>query len=130
VKLAYSKNASGRKLMRERHRRDRMLAGNLGALYPQVASIRLDFEFKDEGTFVPVPQVTVMHPPASAYFRFPCPYDDCDGDFDLSQPVGSMLEAKKTTAKGKLGCCGSRSGNKGKFACTLSLHYSIDAQLL
>jgi hypothetical protein len=127
VKIAYPKKAGGRGQMRERHRRDRTLAQPLRVKYPQVTSLRLEFKFSDSGPFAPTQQVNVMHPPAQAFFCFPCPYEDCDGEFDLSTAIDGLVKDGDASCNGELGCSGQRSGSKEKFGCTLKLSYTIDA---
>jgi hypothetical protein len=97
--------------------------------YPQFASLRLDFDFSDEGRFTPAPQVTVLHPPAAAYFIFPCPYTDCDGEFDLGPIVEAVASGGQLLDDGQLRCCGQRIGAQGKrIPCGLILEYSLHAQ--
>ena len=76
-----------RNLLREKQRRNRMAAKELRVQFPQLASIRLDFAFSDETSQPPAPQSIVLHPPARAYFVYPCPYASCNGEFDLAAPV-------------------------------------------
>lgn len=128
MKLATPKNPNTRGLLRERHRRERMQTPPLRTKYPDIASLRLNFVFSDSGPFTPAPQVTEMHPPATAYFRFACPYDDCDGEFDLSGAVEAMVKAERTRCHDQLRCGGQRSGNKGKYSCTLALDFAVEAQ--
>jgi hypothetical protein len=127
VKGVYPRPSSGRGQMRERHRRDRALTDTLRGRYPQLISLRLEFGFRDSGPFTPAPQSTVMHPPARAYFFFPCPYDDCDGEFDLTESVRLLVQDEDATRDGQLRCCGQRSGAKGKYTCTLTLEFSLEA---
>ncbi len=113
--------------MRERHRRDRAQTPPLRTRYPDVASLRLNFVFSDSGPFTPAPQVNEMHPPATAFFVFACPYDDCDGEFNLAGPVDAMVRAGRDRCEGQLRCGGQRSGNKGKYSCTLTLDFTAQA---
>src|SRR5437879_13325204 len=70
---------------RERWSRDRAAAQALRTAFPKVAQLRLDLTFSGAGSTTPVSQSHVLHPPAQAFFGFPCPYADCDGHFDLSE---------------------------------------------
>lgn len=90
--------------------------------YPSLSSLQVDFEFSDHGKFVPSPQLTVFHPPASAYFCFACPYSDCDGEFDLTKPVDLAVSSGETPSSAQVRCAGTR--HRGA-ACTLCLEYSI-----
>ena len=85
-----------RNLLREKQRRNRMAAQELRVQFPQFASIRLDFEFSDETSQPPAPQSVVLHPPARAYFVYPCPYASCNGEFDLAAPVADIAERDAT----------------------------------
>ena len=116
--------------MRERQRRNRSTTALMRAQYPQFGSLRLDFDFSDSAAFTPVPQLTVLHPPARAYFVFPCPYADCDGEFDLTAAVAELARLGETSAEGRLQCCGHRARDRNSRApCQLTLEYTLVAQI-
>jgi hypothetical protein len=125
MKFAASAPGAGRGAVREKQRRDRAAAPVMRTRFPQLATLQLDFDFRDRTEFLPSPQVTVFHPPARAYFRFACPYSDCDGEFDLTGPVDVLAEAHQLQAAGEARCTGTRHGGLG---CTLCLDYSIAAR--
>jgi hypothetical protein len=129
VKFAVATKANGREQMRERQRRDRAATPTLRARFPQFEQLRIDLEFSDDGPFTPAPQVNVLHPPARAYFAFPCPYADCNGEFDLSGPVDALAHAGQVRSAGKMSCEGQRHRNlDGRSPCKLALDYTITAQ--
>jgi hypothetical protein len=126
LKIALAaKKSKARETVRDRQNRDRAAAPQLRASFPKLASLQLDFDFSDRTEFLPSPQVTVFHPPARAYFRFACPYSDCDGEFDLTQPVSLMMSAREPRAEGQLRCVGTRHSG---IQCTLCLEFSLTAQ--
>jgi hypothetical protein len=125
MKFASAARAAGREGMRERHRRERMTAPALRTHYPGLGSLQLGFDFSDSSDFVPSPQVTVFHPPAPAFFRFACPYSDCDGEFNLTQPIDLAVSSRDARTGGEVRCGGMR--HRG-VACTLCLEYSISPQ--
>ncbi len=128
MKLSTAGSARGaREELRERHRRDRAAAQQMRQQYPSVASIRIDLEFGDEVTPLPAPQSFILHPPARAYFVFPCPYADCEGEFDLAKIVSTLQRAGETQVDGQMKCCGHRFGADpdGRRSCTLQLEYTI-----
>lgn len=88
----------------------------------------MEFDFRDPGPFAPVPQATVLHPPASAYFVFPCPYQDCDGEFDLAPAVLDLARGEGAHRDGEMKCTGQRSGEAGRSACQLTLEYSLEVE--
>jgi hypothetical protein len=115
--------------MRERQRRARAATQLLRDRFPQFASLRIDFDFSDPGPFTPAPQVTVLHPPARTYFFFPCPYSDCDGEFDLGEAVTRLARDDEEHVDGQLKCCGQRASDRGRLSsCQLMLEYTISAQ--
>jgi hypothetical protein len=129
MKLVTGVKSTGRAQTRERQRRGRLTATTMRALYPKFASLRLDFEFKDDAPFTPVPQVNVLHPPAPAYFVFACPYADCDGQFDLTTAVAELASSGDTQRDGQLKCCGERTAARnGRGPCQLMLEYSLTVQ--
>ena len=125
MKFAGVMRAGGRGAMQERQRRDRASSQPLRARYPKLATLQLDFDFSDRTAFIPSPQVTVFHPPAHAYFCFSCPYSDCDGEFDFTSQVDSLVNARESRSEGQVSCAGTRHGG---VQCTLCLEYSIAAQ--
>lgn len=128
MKLTSTKAANGRGLTRERQRRDRASTPTMRARYPGLAWLRIEFEFKDQGPFTPVPQATVLHPPASAYFVFPCPYQNCDGEFDLTAAVTALSQDEDSRRAGQTRCTGHRTGEAGRSACHLTLEYQLEVQ--
>ena len=125
MKLVLNSPAAARGALREKQKRDRAAAPLLRARYPQLATLQLEFEFRDSSDFLPSPQVSVFHPPARAYFRFTCPYSDCDGEFDLTAPIDQMVRTNEPRNDGQVRCAGTRHGGA---QCTLSLEYSISSQ--
>ena len=51
----------------------------------------------------------VLHPPAPAYFLFPCPYADCDGEFDLGSAVAQLAAHRETHTHGHSSASGQRT---------------------
>jgi hypothetical protein len=67
----------------------------------------------------------VLHPPARAYFVYPCPYASCNGELDLAANVDHIAEQGKVRAAGHAKCSGQRHGRQGKAPCDLHIEYSI-----
>jgi len=132
VKLSLvRKSANSRNDLRERQRRDRSLAPAMRTRYPQYASLRLECDFSDYTGAPPAPHVMVLHPPAAAFFVFPCPYSDCDGEFDLTAAVAGLAGKDDTHCEGKLRCAGQRTRDRnGRLPCLLTLEYAIHATLM
>jgi hypothetical protein len=127
MRLSASPSAeSARQQRHDRLRRDRAAAQAIRSAYPTIVTLRLELHFEGSEARVPADQVHVMHPPARAFFEFPCPYADCDGQFNLSDAVGAALASTKKSAAGVLECIGLRAkDHAGRQSCKLHLHYTI-----
>lgn len=125
--MKFASAGNGRGQMRERQRRQRDASPPLRTRYPELGALRVKFDFQDKGPFTPAPQVTTLHPPAPAYFVFPCPCSDCDGEFDLDGAISGMLTAGDAHREGRCHCPGQRQGDaKHKAACGLSVEYRVE----
>jgi hypothetical protein len=109
-------------------RRDRAAASALRVAFPDIQQLRFEFEFRSSAPSTPASQSHVFHPPAQAFFEFPCPYADCNGQFDLRNAVNIALTDAAHQAKGALECCGMRVRDRGSSQpCGLHLIYSVTA---
>jgi hypothetical protein len=108
--------------------RDREAAPKLRTKFPVVEQLRFELRFEGGGPATPVPQSHVLHPPARAYFSFPCPYADCDGRFELAAAAHAAVEDPSHRIDGVLECTGSRvSDFRSKPLCQLRLHFTLTA---
>ncbi len=128
MKLALVSPTAARQERRERLRRDRAAALALRMVFPAVEQLRLELTFESTTSSTPAPQSHVLHPPARAFFEFPCPYADCDGQFDLTGAVNVALADPVQRAQGTLECSGVRARQIGsKQPCQLRLIYTVTA---
>jgi hypothetical protein len=125
MKVAALSPEKARNLQREKQRRDRLAAKELREQFPQFATLRVDLVFNDEVSRPPAPQSIVLHPPARAYFVYPCPYAGCTGELDLAANVDDIAEQGTARANGHARCSGERHGPQGKATCDLHIEYSI-----
>jgi hypothetical protein len=127
MRLSAPSPGATRQQRADRLRRDRAAALTLRASFPAVQQLRLELQF--EGTSnAPASQAHVLHPPARAFFEFPCPYADCDGHFDLSGAVSGALATPAHQSAGLLSCSGLRArDHSSKQPCQLQLAYRIIA---
>ncbi len=110
-------------------RRDRAAARTLRAVFPALQELRLELRFDDGGANAPAFQLHIMHPPARAFFRFPCPHADCSGQFDLSPAVNDACAHPAQRSEGVLVCSGLRPGtHDSKKLCQLKLFCGITAK--
>ena len=129
MKLSPISTESARQQRYDRMRRDRAAAQAMRSAFPAIATLGLQLHFEGPGARVPANQVHTMHPPARAFFQFPCPYADCDGHFNLAEDVRHALATSRKSTAGVLVCSGSRiKDHTGRHPCGLHLHYTITPQ--
>ncbi|HEV7608356.1 MAG TPA: hypothetical protein VGO61_13520 [Steroidobacteraceae bacterium] len=116
---------------REEWRKHRAAAQTLRSAFPAVELIRIELQFRDSTGRTPTAQSFVMHPPARAFFEYPCPYADCDGKFDLAVPATQVMSASEVHAHGALECGGLRSRDGlQRQPCGLHATYELTTQYL
>jgi len=126
MKLPSSSPAALRQDRLEQLRRHWAAALPLRVSYPAIQQLRLELKFEGVTTNSPAAQSHVLHPPARAFFEFPCPHADCDGQFDLTDAVSVALATRVRQAVGKLKCPGQRPDQRGtRTACDLHLNYVL-----
>jgi hypothetical protein len=117
---------AARRQRHERLRRDRAAAEAISSVYPKIETLGLALHFEGTDSRVPADQVHEMHPPARAFFEFPCPYADCDGEYNLTEAVRTALATSRKSSTGVLECSGARvKDHTGRQQCKLHLHYTI-----
>src|ERR1700726_2136466 len=121
-------SAAARQERMDRLRRDRAAALALRVAFPAVQYLRLELKFESTTSSTPTLQSHVLHPPARAFFEFPCPYADCDGQFDLNAAATSVLASSAHHAEGEIECPGVRARDRmGRQACHLRVLYKFTA---
>jgi len=110
----------------DRLRRDRAAAPQLKVAFPDVQQLRLELKFDGATINIPASQSHVLHPPARAFFELPCPYADCDGQFDLTAVVNLLLTDRLAKVEGMLKCQGQRPDRRTtRASCQLHLNYEL-----
>jgi hypothetical protein len=118
---------------RERLMNERTRSAPLREVFPNVDQLRIELVFNDASAFIPSPQLHTLYPAASAFFRFACPCADCDGDFDLTGAVASLLLESaagrrriEATSTGRMDCQGVRLRDMaGQKVCPMQLSFRL-----
>ena len=108
--------------------RERAQASLLRSAFPHVGQLRIELTFSDTRALAHSPQVHTLYPAAPAFFRFPCPCADCDGDFDLTAAVQSLLTgspARQRTLSGQAVCDGARFRGPADTVCSMQLTFRL-----
>jgi hypothetical protein len=130
MKVAVRKSSSSMP-RREQMLNARTRAAALRDIYPDLGQLGIELVFDDHIAPKPSPQLRTLYPAAPAFFRFPCPCTDCDGDFDLTTAVAGLMEkssVRKLTTGGTLTCAGVRLRDRAdNKACTMTVTYKLVA---
>jgi hypothetical protein len=128
--MRFAPHAATRQERMEQSRRDRAAAPVLRATIPTLEQLRIELKFEGTTSSVPPAQSHVLYPPAHAFFKYPCPFWDCDGQFDLGQAVAGAVTDTTHRVEGVFECGGSRVFDRGsRRPCLLRLTYAVTATL-
>jgi hypothetical protein len=128
MRLAASRTVDARELRAEQLRRARAASQSVRVAFPTIQQLRLELKFAGATANSPGSQSHVLHPPARAFFTFPCPYANCDGQYDLTAAVNAALDDPAYRAEGMLECRGLRAQKyDSKQPCQLHLIYTVTA---
>jgi hypothetical protein len=123
-----SRNADAHQQRIDQLRSDRTAAASLRVAFPTLQQLRIELKFVGNNANAPGSQSHVLHPPARAFFTYPCPYANCDGQFDLNHAVNAALDDPSLRTEGVLECAGLRAQKlDSRHPCQLRLHYTIIA---
>jgi hypothetical protein len=117
---------------RERLMSERTRSAPLRDVFPDVDQLRIELVFNDASAYTPSPQFHTLYPAALAFFRFACPCADCDGDFDLTGAVASLIESTAglrridASSSGRMHCQGVRLRDlAGQKDCLMQLSFRL-----
>lgn len=136
--VAARKSSSGVKTKREILVVERMRAATVQQQFPEVAQLRIDLDFSESRgrSLPPSAQLHTLYGAAAAFFRFQCPCADCDGDFDLTEPVTGLIKSgtgskQSGSRTGQYGCQGVqfRSHPALEAPCPMQLKYRLRIEL-
>lgn len=100
-------------------------AGFVSKLFPEVASIVVNMTYNQKGIQKSLPRIVNFFPSSYALFRVNCLNKSCvDGGFDLTQIITTMVQNHREAAKGDLTCEGSPSPEHSDIAYEVSIQYS------
>jgi hypothetical protein len=118
---------------RERLRMESVQAAPLREIYPQLAELRVEFEFEGGTECTPSPQTFAYYPAARGYFRYACPCHNCSGEFDLSSHVAELAGAGSRARRSRrveVVCTGQRAQQDNvRSACPICARIHVSAVL-
>ena len=80
-------------------------AGFISEVFPKVKHIAISMTYTQTGVLEPLSRAINYYPSSSAIFKMHCLCADCvEGGFDFAKTLRSMVKARKTSSKGKIGC--------------------------
>jgi hypothetical protein len=116
---------------RERLAYDFTRTATLRDLYPQLAEVRVEFEFQDGTLRAPSAQAFSYFPAARGFFRYACPCHSCSGEFDISSCVAELAakaDKPQRNRQLKLSCAGQRALDiNERVACPIGASVRVSA---
>jgi len=96
--------------------------------FPGVNELRVELQFDSADKWAPATQVHILHPPAAASFRYPCPISGCSGHFELDSSINDLLKRSESKLADDALCAGVRPEDRSTSkACALHLRYRVEA---
>jgi hypothetical protein len=116
---------------RDRLKQESTRAAPLRDIYPQLAEVHVEFEFKDGTTRSPSPQSFTYFPAAKGFFRYACPCHDCSGEFDISSHVAELAAKSDKSQRSRrvdVSCTGQRAHQVNeRVACPICAKVRVSA---
>ena len=136
MRIAARKASNGPVPRREQLMSEHQRAATLRNLFPEIEELRIELVFRDPAARAPPsPQLHTLYSAATAFFRFACPCADCDGDFDLTDAVTTLVansagRKRASSISGQLSCQGMRFRDHGthQASCSMQLSYQIHSK--
>lgn len=131
MKIAARKSTQGSALRRDQFLSDRTRAAALRDVFPDVEQLSIELQFSDVSPHTPSPQQHTLYPAAPAFFRFVCPCADCDGDFDLTEAVMSLVKSaqgrkRAASSRGQMNCLGHRLRDRdASKPCSMQMSFQL-----
>jgi hypothetical protein len=138
MKLSPRKNVHKPETRRDRLLVERDRSISLARMFPGIERLRIDLAFSEDSPRMPLPssQLHTLFGTAAAFFRFPCPCSDCDGDFDLTNEITQLFANKRAgrrsaSRSGQLACSGERFRTHPTLhvACPMRLTFTLTSEL-
>ena len=100
-------------------------AGFVSALFPEVASIVVKMTYNQKGIQKSLPRIVNFFPSSYALFRVNCLNKSCvDGGFDLTQIITAMVENRRETSRGDITCEGGPSSEHSTIVYEVAIQYA------
>lgn len=118
---------------REQLKLDFSRAAPLREIYPQLAELRVEFDFDDGSDRPPSSVAFAYFPAARGFFRYACPCHSCNGEFDLSAEVAELageVNRQRRSRRVQVTCTGLRlQESRTREPCPICARIRMSATL-
>ena len=109
---------------RAERKQQKLDAGLMSSIFPQVASIMINMEYSQKGIRQSLPRTVNFFPTSYAFFRVDCLNKECtEGGFDFTRILNSMVGNRKAASTGELGCEGSAAAAHSSITYEVAIQY-------
>ena len=114
-----------RNAARAERRQQKIDAGLVAAVFPDVASIVINMTYNQKGIRQSVPRTVNFFPSSYAFFTIECLNKECvEGGFDFTRIISGMVGNRKATLKGELCCYGGPVADHSDIVYEVAIQYS------
>ncbi len=100
-------------------------AGLVAELFPKVAEIAINMRYSQTGVLEPLSRRVNFIPRSSAVFKINCLCPECaEGGFEFTKIISTMVETRKTAAKGKISCESCTAPECSDVEYTVAIKYT------
>lgn len=109
---------------RAERKQQKIDAGFIASLFPEVASISISMDYSQKGIRQPVPRTVNFFPNSYALLRVDCLSKECvEGGFDFTRIITSMVGNRNKTSHGELGCEGGPAEDHSAIVYDVAIQY-------
>jgi hypothetical protein len=109
---------------RAERRQQKIDAGLVAALFPEVTSIVINMTYNQRGIRQSLPRIVNFFPSSYAFFTVECLNKECvEGGFDFTKIITGMVGNRKATSKGELGCEGGPTADHSDIVYEVAIQY-------
>jgi hypothetical protein len=110
--------------VRAERKQQKLEAGFMSSLFPEVASINISMVYNQKGIKQSMPRTVNFFPASYAFFRVDCLSKECvEGGFDFTDIISSMVRSRKVSANGELGCGGGPVEDHSAIVYEVAIQY-------
>ncbi len=117
-------NNREKQAVRAERKQQKIEAGFMSSLFPDVASINISMVYSQKGIRQSMQRTVNFFPASYAFFKVDCLSKECvEGGFDFTDIISSMVRGHKASSNGELGCEGGPVADHSAIVYEVAIQY-------